>query len=83
MEELAARAALLVPPGNPEALAGALDMVVRGDANLAERRRRGLAIAASHTWSAAAEGHVAAYRAALRRGASAAAALARTGTHPT
>lgn len=62
MEEVAGAAALLVEPGDPDNLAGALDMLVRGDAGLEARRRRGLEIAARHTWAASAEGHVEAYR---------------------
>ena len=62
MEEVAAGAALLVDPGDADALAGALDMLVRGDAGLAARRQSGLAIASRHTWEASAESHVAVYR---------------------
>ena len=65
MEEVAAGAALLVRPGDTWALAGALDMLVRGDVGLAARRERGLAVAAAHTWEASAAGHVEAYRALL------------------
>jgi glycosyltransferase involved in cell wall biosynthesis len=62
MEEVAEGAALLVPPGDSDALAGALDMLVRGDAALEARRRRGLAVAARYTWDESAAGHVEAYR---------------------
>ena len=62
MEEVASGAALLVPPGDVDALAGNLDMLVRGDASLDQRRRKGLEIAASHTWEASAMGHLNAYR---------------------
>ncbi len=65
MQEVAEGAALLVPPGDVDAVAGALDMLVRGDEALAIRRARGLEIAARHTWEASAEAHVAVYRAAL------------------
>jgi glycosyltransferase involved in cell wall biosynthesis len=65
MEEVAEGAALLVPPADVDALAGALDMVVRGDEGLATRRRRGLEIAARHTWAASAAGHVEVYRSLL------------------
>ncbi len=71
MEELADGAALLVEPGDADGLAGALDMAVRRDAGLDARRDRGLAVAARYTWAASAMGHVAAYRAALSRGADA------------
>jgi glycosyltransferase involved in cell wall biosynthesis len=70
MEEVAAGAALLVPPGDVEALAGALDMAVRQDTGLAARRDRGLAIAARHTWEASAARHTEAYRAAVELGSS-------------
>jgi hypothetical protein len=62
MEEVAGDAALLVPPGDRRALAGALDRILRGDPDQAARRARGLDRTASATWDAAAEGHVAAYR---------------------
>lgn len=65
MEEVTEGAALLIPPGDAEALAGALDMLVRGDEALAARRRRGLAVAARHTWAASAAGHVEVYRSVL------------------
>jgi len=70
MEEVSAGAALLVSPGDTDALAGALDMIVRGDQGLETRRARGLAVAAAHTWEASARGHVAAYHAAVGRGRS-------------
>ena len=53
MEDVVGDAALLVAPGDVEALAGALDMLVRGDAGLADRRARGRTIAARHTWERA------------------------------
>jgi glycosyltransferase involved in cell wall biosynthesis len=62
-EEVAAGAALLVPPGDTEALAGALDMAVTQDAGLAGRRQRGLAIAARYTWEGSAARHAEVYRA--------------------
>ena len=65
MEEVAEGAALLVPPGDVDALAGALDMLLRGDEALAARRRRGLAVAARYTWAASAAGHAEAYRSVL------------------
>ena len=67
MEEVAAGAALLVPPGDVDALAGALDMAVRQDAGLAARRERGLTIAARHTWAQSAARHAEVYRAVARR----------------
>ncbi len=62
MEEVASGAAILVKPGDADGLAGALDMLVRGDAGLAARREFGLSIAARHTWEATAEAHLAVYR---------------------
>ncbi|HLH28787.1 MAG TPA: glycosyltransferase, partial [Acidimicrobiales bacterium] len=64
MEEVVGDAALLVAPGDVEALAGALDMLVTGDARLDGRRALGRAIAARHTWDACAAGHLEVYRAA-------------------
>ncbi len=62
MEEVVAGAALLVDPGDADALAGVLDMLVRGDAGADARRQRGIAVAARHTWEASAAAHVAVYR---------------------
>ena len=62
MEEVVGDAALLVPPGDVGALAGALDMLVRGDARLSERRAHGVTIAEHFTWEACAEAHVGVYR---------------------
>jgi glycosyltransferase involved in cell wall biosynthesis len=65
MEEVAEGAALLIPPGDAMRLASALDHVLAGNAGGEERRRLGLARAASATWDAAAAGHAAAYRSAV------------------
>ncbi len=66
MEEVAGAAAVLVDPGDVDGLAEALDAVLAGrgadDPGREERRRRGLAAAAAHTWSASAARHVEAYR---------------------
>ena len=59
MEEVAAGAALLVPPGDVDALAAALDAAIEGDA---ERRVLGLEVASRHSWTASAEAHAAVYR---------------------
>lgn len=67
MEEVAGNAALLVPPGDTEALAGALDMLVRRDEGLEARRERGLEAAAPYTWEACAAGHTEVYRSVARR----------------
>jgi glycosyltransferase involved in cell wall biosynthesis len=62
MEEVAGPAALLVDPGDADGLAHALDRLVRGDPEQAERRRTGLALAAAATWDRAADAHVDVYR---------------------
>lgn len=63
MAELAGRAALLVPPGDPDALAAALESVLSGGGPEAgDRRRLGLVAAAGRTWAASAERHMEAYR---------------------
>jgi glycosyltransferase involved in cell wall biosynthesis len=67
MAEMVGDAALLVAPGDTEALAGALDMLVRGDARLDDRRTHGRQIAAGHTWERCAEGHLTVYRSVLDR----------------
>lgn len=67
MAELAGDAAVLVPPGDVESLAGALDEVLaagRQAPAVVERQRRGLAVAAALTWDASAARHLEAYRAA-------------------
>jgi len=66
MEDLVGDTALLVPFADIRALSGALNMLARGDARLADRRARGRAVAARHTWEACAEGHLAVYRSVLR-----------------
>ena len=62
MEEMASGAAMLVDPRDAGGLAGVLDMLVRGDAGLAARRQRGLAVAARHTWEASGRAHAELYR---------------------
>jgi glycosyltransferase involved in cell wall biosynthesis len=63
MAELAGPAALLVPPGDPAALADALEVLLSGGGpSAAERRRLGLEVAAARTWAASAERHMEAYR---------------------
>ncbi|MGD0439945.1 MAG: glycosyltransferase family 1 protein [Acidimicrobiales bacterium] len=66
MAEVARKSALLVPPGEPLALAAAIETAISPDAAVERDRRRedGLAIAARYTWEASAEGHLAVYRAA-------------------
>ncbi len=71
MAEVAGDAAVLVPPGDPVALADALDAELEAGGSTGpdrpetgSRRARGLAIAAVHTWAASAAHHVDAYRSA-------------------
>ena len=68
MAELAGSAAWLVPPGDVDLLAGAIEAALADDADVRRRRSAGLAVAASHTWARSAEGHMAAYRWAAARG---------------
>ncbi len=70
MAEVAGDSAVLVPPGDVDALAAALDQVLSEDPTgeaRRTRRRRGLAIAAARTWEASAAEHIHAYRAAAGR----------------
>ena len=62
MEEVAAGAAFLAPPGDAFRLAGALEAALEGDA---ERRELGFKVAARHTWEASAAGHAEVYRSVL------------------
>jgi len=64
MAEMAGDAALLVRPGDAEALAEALRAVLDGgreSTETAARRARGLMLAATHTWGASASRHLEAY----------------------
>ncbi|MEA2826659.1 MAG: hypothetical protein QOG43_1098 [Actinomycetota bacterium] len=62
MEEVAGTAALLVAPGDTVALAEALEACLAGGPDVERRRKEGLEVAARHTWSASARGHVNVYR---------------------
>ncbi|MGH9081598.1 MAG: glycosyltransferase family 4 protein, partial [Acidimicrobiales bacterium] len=84
MAEVAEGAAVLVDPGDTVGLADAIGdeldrRPARGAAD-AERRRRGMEVAARHTWASSADRHVEAYRfaAAQPRGAG----DEEPGTHP-
>jgi glycosyltransferase involved in cell wall biosynthesis len=68
MAELSGAAALLVPPGDIEELAAALDSLLSGDGGpeAADRRRLGLTVAAERTWEASAALHLEAYRLSVR-----------------
>ncbi|MGO9962429.1 MAG: glycosyltransferase family 4 protein [Acidimicrobiales bacterium] len=66
MAEVAGASALLVAPGEPLALAAAIEAAISEGA-VAERERRraeGLSVAAGYTWDACAEAHLAVYRSA-------------------
>ena len=60
MAELAAGAALLVPPGDAGALAGALRTAL-DEGRATERRARGIAVAGERTWEASVTQHLRAY----------------------
>ena len=62
MAEVAGAAALLVPPGDVDALAGALTALVTGGSDVDRLRRRGPEVAAGYTWDASAEAHAGIYR---------------------
>lgn len=65
MAEIAADAAVLVPPGDVEALSEALDTMLSAgpeDPACLNRRYHGLAIARGRTWEASAVEHIRAYR---------------------
>jgi len=66
MAEVAADAAVLIPPGDGAALADAIDAELAGRADGGPpepgRRRLGLEIATAHTWDRSADLHLRAYR---------------------
>lgn len=62
LPEVVGDGALLVDPGDRDALAGALDRVLRGGADVEDLVRRGLERSRSFTWEACADGLVALYR---------------------
>ena len=66
MAEVAGPAALLVPPGNPGALAWALNRVLTDPEVAGRLRREGPKSAAPYTWEASARLHLDAYRLALK-----------------
>ncbi|MHB1712029.1 MAG: glycosyltransferase family 4 protein [Acidimicrobiales bacterium] len=68
MEEVAGESATLVPPGNRDALADAMDEILDRRVADAIARQRGLEIAARFTWTASAAKHMEAYRIAIARG---------------
>ena len=66
MEAVAGEAALVVPPGNPGALAWALGRVLDDPSMEHRLRRAGPEAAATYTWEASAKAHLDAYRLAAR-----------------
>jgi len=66
MEDVAGDAAVLVPPGDPDALAAALDTLLSDPAERDRRRTLGPAVAAQFTWTASAAAHADVYQQAAR-----------------
>jgi glycosyltransferase involved in cell wall biosynthesis len=62
MADVVDDAALLVPPGDDDALTDALRALVDGGPQVDRMRARGPQVAAPYTWAASAERHVEAYR---------------------
>jgi len=62
MAEVTGGAALLVAPGDVDALAEAMDATLAGGAEVERRRALGFDVAARYTWAASAEAHAAVYR---------------------
>jgi glycosyltransferase involved in cell wall biosynthesis len=67
LEEVAADAGAYFAPGDAEACARELDLVLGDDDRRARMQRAGVARAAELTWDACAEGHVRVYSRALAR----------------
>lgn len=62
MADVSSGIATLVPPGDDGALADALGEILTGTDGPADRRRRGIEVAAGYTWERSAEVHMEAYR---------------------
>ena len=62
MEEVTGDGAFLIPPGDPAALAEALEAAILGGPEVDRRRARALETAARYTWDASAADHVDVYR---------------------
>jgi glycosyltransferase involved in cell wall biosynthesis len=65
MAEVTGDAALLIPPGDVDALAQALEALVRGGPEVDRFRERGPDVASTYTWEASAAAHAEVYRAIL------------------
>ena len=65
LPEVVGDAGVIVPPGDPDALAGALAALVADDDRRRQLSEAGRKRAAEFSWTACVEGHRAAYRAAL------------------
>jgi glycosyltransferase involved in cell wall biosynthesis len=65
MEEIVGSAALLVAPGDVDALSGAVETALAGGPGVETLQRRGLEIASRYTWDATAAAHAAVYRSVL------------------
>jgi len=63
MAEVTGDAALLIPPGDPDALADALDALTAGGPDVDTLRRRGPDVASAYTWEKSAAAHAAVYHA--------------------
>jgi glycosyltransferase involved in cell wall biosynthesis len=62
MAEVTGDAALLVPPGDADALAQALETLVGGGPDVDRFRRRGPDVASTYTWERSAAAHADLYR---------------------
>jgi len=67
IEEVVSDAALLVQPGDVDALAHSLARALEDEAEITRLRQRGPEVAAAFTWEASAAGHVEVYRRAAKR----------------
>jgi glycosyltransferase involved in cell wall biosynthesis len=62
IEEVVGAAALLVRPGDLNALTDAIESTIAGGSDIHARRRLGLEVASGYTWDASAAAHAAVYR---------------------
>jgi glycosyltransferase involved in cell wall biosynthesis len=66
MADVVGDAAVLVPPGDGDALAGALETVLDGGSDVERIRTAGPERAAHYTWEASAAAHAEVYRSVVR-----------------